>query len=803
MKMKTRFIVISTALLCAFGASATEPSSYYTSCEGKNSASLLSALHDVVGPHTTVSYDGLLDLYKTSDVYPDGTIWDIYSTKHWRTGETCGNYSKVGDCYNREHSLPKSWFSEAKPMYSDAFHLYPTDGKVNGQRSNFPYGECSGGTTLSSNSGVKALGRLGTCTFPGYSGKVFEPDDEYKGDLARSYFYMAAAYNDKISGWNSDMLARNAYPAFTSWAVNLLLKWHRQDPVSQKELDRNEAIYARQKNRNPFIDHPELVEYIWGDKKTENWYVNGDPTPALNRPVDGTVIDFGVTGIGMRNSRSIQVVASNLKGNLSVSCNHSDFTVTPSSILAATANAGTATVTVSFTRATAGTSTGKLIITSATDGVTTTVNLKGTAVSGIPALEATAIDETGFTANWISLGDVDNYSLDVRCNGTSVEDYPVQVTADAEEYRVNNLEPSTTYTYTLSSATSTSNTITVTTATPVPSAMIIADGDLTFSAEPGRPSDPMELFIETENIDTDLTISVTAPFALSKNHADWAQSITLDPLEDHFYMRVNAADAGEYETTVTITAGDYENDNLTASVFIVDHSKPWFIETFETAADGKYDSYFSSPKEFVGSACSWMILDAGLWASDTANKGDYAIRLGKNSTSQLATATAKQNGIGTISFYANRWSSDDGNMTLAVEYSTDNSDWTTAGTVTVNTDDYKEYRVAVNTPGQNYIRLRKTAGKRGNIDDITVTDYTSGIEDIEADPLNEWEAYADNGRLVIENRGPQAEFVVYNIQGMVLYERVIGAIPRSISLTEGIYIICNAGSDTTRRVLVK
>lgn len=791
------------ALFGALVASAAEPSSYYTSCEGKNSASLLSALCDVVGPHTTVSYKGLWTLYKTSDVYSDGKIWDIYSTKHWSTSEQCGTYQKVGDCYNREHSFPKSWFDDASPMYSDAFHIYPTDGKVNGQRSNFPYGECEGGTTLSSSSGVTALGRLGTCTFSGYSGKVFEPDDEYKGDVARSYFYMAAAYNDKISGWNSDMLAHNAYPVYNNWAINLLLKWHRQDPVSQKELDRNEAIYASQKNRNPFIDHPELAEYIWGNKKTENWYLNGDPTPELNRPIDGSTIDFGVTGIGMRNSRSIQVVASNLTGNLSVSCTQGDFTVTPSSILAATANAGTATVTVTFTRATEGTSTGKLTITSATDDVTITVNLKGTAVSGIPALEATAIDETGFTANWISLGDADNYSLDVRCNGTSVEGYPVQVTADAEEYRVNWLEPSTTYTYTLSSATSTSNIVTVTTATPVPSASIITEGDLTFSAEPNQPSDPMELFIDIENIDTDLTINVSEPFALSKNNADWTQSITLDPLEDHFYMRVNAADAGEYETTVTITAGDYVNDNLTASVFIVDHSAPWFIETFETAKDGKYDSYYTSPTEFIGSACSWMILDAGIWKADKANNGDYAIRLGNKSTSQLATATAKQNGIGTISFYANRWSSSDGNVTLAVEYSADNSDWQTAGTVTVNSDDYKEYSVVVNTPGENYIRLRKTAGKRGNIDDITVTDYTAGIEDIEADPLDEWEAYADNGRLVIENHGSQAEFVVYNIQGMVLYERVIGAIPRSISLSEGIYIICNAGSDTTRRVLVK
>lgn len=142
-------------------------------------------------------------------------------------------------------------------MVSDAFHIYPTDGKVNGQRSNFPYGECANGTTLPSCNGVDALGKLGKSTFPGYSGTVFEPVDEYKGDFARSYFYMAACYNDKIASWSSPMLAGNSYPCYTTWAVNLLLKWNEQDPVSQKEIDRNNAVYKHQNNRNPFIDHPE------------------------------------------------------------------------------------------------------------------------------------------------------------------------------------------------------------------------------------------------------------------------------------------------------------------------------------------------------------------------------------------------------------------------------------------------------------------------------------------------------------------------------------------------------------------
>lgn len=95
---------------------------------------------------------------------------------------------------------------------------------------------------------------------------MFEPDDQYKGDFARSYFYMAARYNSRISTWHKDMMAGNNYPCFSTWALNLLLKWHRQDPVSDKETARNDAVYGHQHNRNPFIDHPELVEFIWGDK---------------------------------------------------------------------------------------------------------------------------------------------------------------------------------------------------------------------------------------------------------------------------------------------------------------------------------------------------------------------------------------------------------------------------------------------------------------------------------------------------------------------------------------------------------
>ncbi len=270
--MQRTYLGLISLWLVTISVTAQIPAGYYDSAQGKNKGALKTALFSIVGSHTAISYNGLWTAFKSTDVRSNGKIWDMYSTCTFTPGnDQCGNYSNVCDCYNREHSFPKSWFNDASPMYSDLFHLYPTDGKVNGQRGNDPYGECAGGTSLGSN----ALGKSGTSTFPGYTGKVFEPDDEYKGDFARSYFYMATAYDDRIATWSSPQLAGNKYPAFSAWSVNLLLKWTRQDPVSQKEIDRNNKIYANyQHNRNPYIDYPELAEYVWGNKMNDNWYIN-------------------------------------------------------------------------------------------------------------------------------------------------------------------------------------------------------------------------------------------------------------------------------------------------------------------------------------------------------------------------------------------------------------------------------------------------------------------------------------------------------------------------------------------------
>ncbi|MGL5920969.1 MAG: endonuclease [Bacteroidales bacterium] len=248
---------------------AQEPDGYYKNAEGKKKEQLKTSLSAIISSgFKSISYDGLLDAYKTTDKNASGYVYDIYSTCSFSFTKTCGNYSNVCDCYNREHTVPQSWFGSSSPMVSDIIHVLPTDGKVNGQRSNYPYGECATGTKLE----ARAKGRLGTCSYPStYSGKVFEPDDEFKGDIARIYFYMATRYESKVGSWGGEAFGNGTYPGLKPWQIDVMLKWHRQDPVSTKEIQRNNAVYSLQKNRNPFVDHPELAEYVWGNKTAETW----------------------------------------------------------------------------------------------------------------------------------------------------------------------------------------------------------------------------------------------------------------------------------------------------------------------------------------------------------------------------------------------------------------------------------------------------------------------------------------------------------------------------------------------------
>jgi len=802
MNLLKRFCILAvTAVFLSIYASAAIPSGYYDSCEGKTGEALLQALYSKIKGHTTVSYKGLWTLYKTSDTDANGKIWDMYSTKRWTySSEQCGNYKNIGDCYNREHSFPKSWFDDASPMYSDAFHLYPTDGWVNSKRSNLPFGECANAGSLA----ATALGKVGTSTFSGYTGTVFEPDDQYKGDFARSYFYMAARYCNECSSWpGSAMINNTSYPFFTTWATNLLLKWTRQDEVSQKELDRQEAVYAAQHNRNPFIDHPELAEYIWGDKKGQPWHAGSAAIePDILQPILNTTVDLGVGAINRPISQTLTVKTRAIKEGVVLSTYPDDFSVSPTWIDATDANAGT-TVTITYTGTTAGTFLGTLSI--AADDMEREVDMKATIVDGLPILDASDITSESFVIRWVNIGDASTYTLDVRQGSQSIPGYPKSVSASAETYTVTGLDPETTYTYQLSSATISSEVKTVTTSQLMPSIDVMFDGTLHFDAAPGIPSSVAELLLDIENVSEAIVITVKAPFEVSTDKATWGTTVTLDPEEDRFYMRANSASEGSFSTSIAITAGDYMTDNAEASATITDPSAIAFIEDWEKVENPTTTVKTYSTTTFQGTACLWYVVQGGFGTGpqDRNFNKTTAMRMGDDkSNCTLSMAENKTAGIGIVTFDAAKWpNNSEPSAVINVDYSNDNgTTWETIRTVTISETTSGAYSVEVNRPGDGRIRFNRTSGKRWFIDNISISNCTE-LNAIEEFEYHSWDAFCRGGRLIIECRDKAEQVAVYGLDGITWVSGLLNAGQHEYIMPKGLYIVVSG--DFARRVLVK
>lgn len=288
MKRILSFFLLSTLFINTL---AQAPANYYDGTANLTGYPLKTKLNQILSAATDLGYGALWITYATSDVdryyENNGTLLDMYSEKpagpdsyeyvigaSTSGGNQCGsqNQNNEGFCYNREHSLPKTYFGgqNATPMANDAHFVIPTDYYVNSKRESFPYGETAN-PTLTFTNGSK----IGACNFPGYSGVIFEPINEFKGDLARMQLYFVTRYQHRLASFSqfqnaSSPLDGTVDRGLQQWYLNLMLKWAAQDPVSQRERDRNNAIYARQGNRNPFIDHPEWISMIWSSTLSTN-----------------------------------------------------------------------------------------------------------------------------------------------------------------------------------------------------------------------------------------------------------------------------------------------------------------------------------------------------------------------------------------------------------------------------------------------------------------------------------------------------------------------------------------------------
>jgi endonuclease I len=314
MKISKTFCLFMAFILAGTVANAQGPNNsgtYYKNANGKSGAALKTALHNIISQKNNLSYDALWEKYKITDTRADGHVRDWYSntTNFNHITDKAGSYSKEGDVYNREHSVPQSWGSPK----ADIVHVVPTDGYINNMRGNDPFGEVD--TSKSYKHSNNDYSKSGMSKTAGYSGKVFEPNDELKGDFARIYFYMATCYEGQAENWSGVAFGGTKYQPLSTWTFNMMMRWSKLDPVDDVERARNNAVARQdvQNNRNPFVDYPGLEDYIWGEKKDQAFsydhYDNGGTpvvetvsqptfTPEEGRYVNQVVVSMSTTTEG-------------------------------------------------------------------------------------------------------------------------------------------------------------------------------------------------------------------------------------------------------------------------------------------------------------------------------------------------------------------------------------------------------------------------------------------------------------------------------------------------------------------------
>lgn len=455
--MRNKYLVaLATLAIMAFpyDSFAEIPANYYKTINGLADKDLKNALHTLLYNHTEVkSYSALPEYFRTTDRFPGTDYWwDMYSDMQVSMYMTFGTYM------NREHCFPKSWWGGLTnvPAYVDLFHLYPSEAKANQAKSNYPLGEV---VTSTFDNGVVKVG-YATTGQGGGSSKVFEPNEEYIGDFARTYFYVVTCYQNLK--WDSKymyMLEQNNYPTLKPWAIDLLLKWHRADPVSEKEVNRNEAVYGFQGNRNPFIDHPELVEYIWGNKMGQKYQGGGaEPVgdPELTTPVQDMALDFEQIAIGKSETRRLAFMGSNLTGKLSLAISGADkamFSIDSKSIEASLVNAdGGYFLPVTYKPTAIGEHSARLII---SDGGLT--GSRGVALMGeclaVPTLTAPVataasdITDDSYVANWEVPSEVVDYYIVTRTRYVNGNSSSEEILAESNSLLVEEFDASASESY--------------------------------------------------------------------------------------------------------------------------------------------------------------------------------------------------------------------------------------------------------------------------------------------------------------------------------------------------------------------
>lgn len=419
-------------LLISAKSNAQIPPGYYYLAKDKKQVALKTALKESSSPQKVLDYGGGQEytwegFYHTDQRAENETgkiIDDMYSSQI----RYFNGFNAI-EGMHIEHSFPKSWWGgHVNYAYKDLFHLYPADGSTNSAKNNFPLGEV---LNPSFDNGVS---KIGANTFGNeYFALAFEPADEYKGDFARSYFYISTIYEDFDHLWNSPMMDNNTYPVWKQWALDLLIKWHKQDPVSEKERKRQEAVFQIQENRNPFIDYPDLVEYIWGSKTNESFPFPEETEAFLIFPRQGYQFDFGIILSSNTKTEKLFFQGANISANVNLALKqNSVFSLEKNSLSVQEISMG-ANVNLTFNPNTVGNSRDTIVISGG--GLQTfEIPLVATSTNDFILLEPIEKTPVGGVLRWIENPDATNYLLSIYQGDKSAGDLVFSAYIEGSSY---------------------------------------------------------------------------------------------------------------------------------------------------------------------------------------------------------------------------------------------------------------------------------------------------------------------------------------------------------------------------------
>ena len=726
-----RLVFFSLLVVCS---SLFAQEQFYRKAEGLRGTELKEALHNLIQPDRVLDYGG--GVGKTwsgfwfTDQMEDMQVRDRYSNA---VRFLNSDMSAVAGM-NIEHIWANSWWGHIKNnAYCDLFNLYPADATANGRKSNNPIGIVDG--TIAYTNGVTKVGKSTSYRADSLI-TVWEPADKWKGDFARTYFYMATCYSHMTSLWTTTegllTVDPNSPLLMRPWVYNLMLEWAEADPLDEIEQQRCDAIFEIQGNRNPFVDYPELCYYIWGNKADEQFYCTEEHGAEIFVPAASEEIDFGLQPLSRPFSAKVQVRGRGLNEGATLAVVGESFSLSQTSLSSNEINEGK-DVSVSVSPTEAGTYTTLLMLEGS--GYVQQTPLCVSFVDGIPAYPATdivcAVSSRRFNANWMNYEPGATYTLNVYTKDAQGQPktFGTYTTSDTT-YQVKNVQASTTYYYKVSIMENGeeivgSNEVKVEMPDMAPVFAVSID-DIAFTATPGNPSAPTQVSVTAMAVPKYVTeVCTSAPFELSADGEAWSQQLTLTGTGPIFFVRFGGAfEEGDYAGEVIVSTEGLDDKVISVSCN-VDETKSFF-EDFETGNKGAY-----ALGEVTCNAATWELSNALIAADDNALDKKCVRMKGYVKTGSEITTPAylmmtsdKVNGCDSLWFYAGSYGKDTG-VKMSVSYSVNGGKTWTKIVSSLSVGEMKRYGYKINMDGN--IRLKfeseNTGNKRVNIDNVQMSDW--------------------------------------------------------------------------------